>query len=168
MSINSPIINKYIINIVFKNRARKNKEIKKCSQGHARTSLFSTGMGKALGINQMTKHKTQQQIITSPNISAPQRLSLSILTCCISGWYDSCTPSDRKALQWVVKIARRVTGLGHRRQPLMPVKSSPDHQGFHPPQVQSVFFSAICNLEQTRTVHGPQTFRNKFFFRAVA
>ncbi|KAI4892187.1 hypothetical protein NFI96_026690 [Prochilodus magdalenae] len=34
----------------------------------------------------------------------------SILTNCISVWYDSCSASDRKALQRVAKTAQRITG----------------------------------------------------------
>ncbi|KAI4884795.1 hypothetical protein NFI96_009218 [Prochilodus magdalenae] len=34
----------------------------------------------------------------------------SILTNCISVWYGSCSASDRKALQRVVKTAQRITG----------------------------------------------------------
>uniref|UniRef100_A0A9J8BUX2 Alkylated DNA repair protein AlkB homologue 8 N-terminal domain-containing protein n=1 Tax=Cyprinus carpio carpio TaxID=630221 RepID=A0A9J8BUX2_CYPCA len=34
----------------------------------------------------------------------------SILTKCISVWYNNCSASDRKALQRVVKTAQRITG----------------------------------------------------------
>ncbi|KAI5085176.1 gastrula zinc finger protein XlCGF28.1-like, partial [Silurus meridionalis] len=34
----------------------------------------------------------------------------SILTSCVTVWYGSCSVAERKALQWVVKIAQRITG----------------------------------------------------------
>ena len=34
----------------------------------------------------------------------------SILTGCITAWYDNCLPSDRKVLQRVVQTAQNITG----------------------------------------------------------
>jgi hypothetical protein len=34
----------------------------------------------------------------------------SILTCCITAYYDNCSASDRKALQRVVRMAQYITG----------------------------------------------------------
>ena len=34
----------------------------------------------------------------------------SILTSCITAWYDSCSASDRKAQQRVVRTAQYITG----------------------------------------------------------
>jgi hypothetical protein len=34
----------------------------------------------------------------------------SILTGCITAWYDTCSGSDHKALQRVVRMAQHVTG----------------------------------------------------------
>ena len=34
----------------------------------------------------------------------------SILTGCITAWYDNCSASDRKALQSVVRTAHYITG----------------------------------------------------------
>ena len=34
----------------------------------------------------------------------------SILTGCISAWHGNCSASDRKALQWVVRMAQYITG----------------------------------------------------------
>ena len=34
----------------------------------------------------------------------------SILTGCITAWYDNCLASDRKALQWVARTAQYITG----------------------------------------------------------
>ena len=33
-----------------------------------------------------------------------------ILTGCITAWYGSCSASDRKALQWIVRTAQYITG----------------------------------------------------------
>ncbi|KAI4877716.1 hypothetical protein NFI96_022799 [Prochilodus magdalenae] len=56
----------------------------------------------------------------------------SILTNCISVWYGSCSASDRKALQRVVKTAQRITGTQlpttesvYQKPDPVPARSSP-------------------------------------------
>ena len=48
----------------------------------------------------------------------------SILTGCITAWYDNCSASDRKALQRVVGTAQYITGAKLDSVPVPPVYTS--------------------------------------------
>uniref|UniRef100_A0A9J7ZN72 Alkylated DNA repair protein AlkB homologue 8 N-terminal domain-containing protein n=1 Tax=Cyprinus carpio carpio TaxID=630221 RepID=A0A9J7ZN72_CYPCA len=56
--------------------------------------------------------RSLKKVLLSPRILVEfYRCTIeSILTNCISVWYRNCSASDRKALQWVVKTAQRITG----------------------------------------------------------